>query len=328
MVQAQKQTLPEEIMAISRGFMESRALLTAIELDLFSAIRDGATAAQAAEKLKTDPRAMESLLNVLVAMKLATKADGVFRATPNTARFLADSLESVRMAMMHTAHLWHSWSTLTEAVRTGTSVYSRKRTEEFTEAFISAMHRNASSRAAHVVRALDIAHRRRVLDVGGGSGAYSIAFAQANPKLRAVVFDLGPVITIATRHIDEAGLGERVKVSVGDFHTDSFGEGYDMVFLSAICHMNSPEENVALLKKAYAALIPGGEVVIQDYLLNAEKTAPRAGALFALNMLVGTRAGSSYSEPEYRSWLAEAGFEEVKVVQLPGPTGLMTGVRR
>lgn len=329
MLQLQTQNLPPEIEAVARGFMESRALLTALELDLFSAIKDGATANDAAQQIRADPRATESLLNAIVAMNLATKQDATFRPTPSTARFLTSgSPESVRAAMLHTVHMWDRWNTLTDAVRAGTSVYTGKRTSDQTEAFIAAMHRNASVRAASVANALDLSNRKRLLDVGGGSGAYSIAFAQANENLRCVVFDLGPVTKIAERHIAQEKLSDRVTVQVGDLRTDEFGTGYDLVFLSAILHMLSPEENVKLLKKAHGALVPGGELVIQDFIMNDEKTAPRAGALFALNMLVATKGGSSYSEREYRSWLRETGFGEVRSVPFPGaPTGLVIGVR-
>jgi hypothetical protein len=114
-----------------------------------------------------------------------------------------------------------------------------------------------------------------------------------------------------------------VRWRAGDLRTDALGEGYDLVFISAICHMLSEAENRDLLRRSRAALAPGGRIVIQDFILEPDKTAPKTAALFALNMLVGTRAGASYSEPEYAGWLAEAGFEEIRRVRLPGPAGLM-----
>ena len=108
---------------------------------------------------------------------------------------------------------------------------------------------------------------------------------------------------------------------------DPLGENYDLVLLSAICHMFSPEENRELLRRAYRALAPKGQLVVQDFILEPNKTAPRAAALFSLNMLVSTRAGSSYSEPEYESWLKASGFSDVRRVRLPGPTGLMIATR-
>jgi len=324
------QPVPPEIDAIARGYMESRALLTAIELDIFTAIEDGATAPEAAKRIGTDPRATEALLNAIVAMGFATKRDGVFHPTPDTARLLtSESPESIRMGLMHTVGLWNRWHTLTDAVRAGTSVVEGIRSPEQIEAFIAAMERGGQHRAETVAGALDLASKSRVLDVGGGSGAYSRALALANPALRCVVFDLEPVTKIAQRHIDAAGISNRVTTAVGDLHRDAFGEGYDVVLLSQILHMLGPDECVRLIEKASAALVPGGEVVIQDFILTDDKTSPRYGALFALNMLVVTKAGNSYSGAEYREWLEGAGFSDVRIIPLPDlPTGLVVGVKR
>jgi predicted O-methyltransferase YrrM len=215
-------------------------------------------------------------------------------------------------------------------VRAGTSVASRQAPDfigPWTQAFIAAMHRNATERAGWVVRAVGAAEVRRMLDVGGGSGAYSIAFAKANPELTADILDLGEVTLIAQGHIERAGMADRVRVRAGDLRVDKLGEGYDLVFVSAICHMLDENENRDLLGRCRDALRPGGRIVVQEFILQADKTAPKSAALFALNMLVGTRAGSAYSEPEYAAWLAEAGFREIRRVRLPGPAGLMIGTR-
>jgi len=327
----QSRALPDELSERIRAFQESRVILTALELDLFSAVGDGCGAAGVATKLGTDPRATDTLMNALTALGLLAKKDGVFRNAPAAARwFAAGSPDSERQALLHTAHLWVRWSTLTDCVRAGTAVAAEQERvgeEEWTEAFIAAMHRNASARAELVVRTVDVSGVRRMLDVGGGSGAYSIAFAQANERLTADILDLASVAPIAGRHVAEAGVGDRVHVRVGDLRSDDLGRDYDLVFISAICHMLSPEENGDLLRRCFAALAPGGRIAVQDFILEPDKTAPRWAALFAINMLVGTPAGSSYSEPEYREWLAAAGFRDIRHVRLPGSTGLMMAMR-
>jgi cyclopropane fatty-acyl-phospholipid synthase-like methyltransferase len=200
--------------------------------------------------------------------------------------------------------------------------------DDWTVPFIAAMHRNATSRAPLIVRTVGSAGVARLLDIGGGSGAYSIAFAQASPTMQATIFDLPTVLPIAERHVAEAGLSERVKTQVGDLTKDDFGGGYDLVLLSAICHMLGPEENVDLLRRAGAALKPGGRIAIQDHVMNAEHTTPRAGALFAINMLVGTPNGGTFSEAEYRQWLEQAGFAAVHRHPLPGPNDLIIATKR
>jgi (2Fe-2S) ferredoxin len=323
--------MPDDLQQAISGFRESRAILTATELDMFSAVGDGADSGDVAKKLGTDQRATESLLNSLAAMELIQKRDGIFSNGPVAARYLAaGSPDDSRAAITHTIHLWPRWSTLTECVRQGTSVTYKEMSErgdDWTGAFIAAMHKSASFRAPMVVRAIGIEGVRRMLDVGGGSGAYSIAFAGASQALQADILDLAAVVPLAQKHIDEAGLSDRVKTRVGDLRVDTFGSGYDMVFISAICHMLSSSENEDLLRRSFDALLSGGRVVIQDFILDADKTKPRTAALFALNMLVGTKKGSAYSEVEYSEWLRDAGFGDIRPIALPGPTRLMVAVR-
>ncbi len=324
--------LPENISLheILRGFMSSRALLTALELDVFTAVGAGATAAQAAAKIGSDARATEMLLNVLVALKLLAKSGDVFRNTALTARFLsADSRDNARPGLMHNVHLWDSWSTLTECVRRGTAVAhspSASRDEESTRAFIAAMDRNARERTTQVVGAVGNGIER-MLDLGGGSAAYSIAFAQAHPQLRVDLLDQSSVLPLTQDYIRRAGLEARIRTRAGDLRTDAFPEGYDLVLLSAIAHSFSPEENRDLLGRIYRSLAPKGRLVVQDFILEADKTSPTFAALFSLNMLVNTEGGASYSEPEYEGWLREAGFREIRRVRLPGPANLMIATK-
>ena len=317
---------PEELGRILQSFRESRVVLTGVELDIFGAVGEGATSAEATAKAGTDPRATEFLMNALAAMGLLIKKDGVFRNSPAAVTLTGDG----RSSLMHLVGLWHRWSTLTDCVRSGTAVDGGEldeRGEEWTEAFIAAMHAHASRGASAVVEAVAVDGVRRMLDVGGGSGAYSIAFARASESLHADILDLPMVVQIAQRHIDEAGLSDRITTRIGDMRKDPLGEGYDLVFLSAICHMFGPDENRALFAKAFAALTPGGRIVVQDFVLDPGGASPRNTALFAINMLVNTRAGGTYTEAQYAAWLSEAGFEGVRHVRMPGPAGLVVARR-
>ena len=304
--------LPDDLNQTLRAYMESRALLTALELDVFTAVGSGATAAEVAQKISTHPRATEMLLNALVAMGMLAKQQGVFRNTPATARYFAEgSKDNARPGLIHIANIWHRWSNLTDCVRAGTAVGHQEmaeRGDDWTEPFIAAMHRNAAERAPLVVQAVGAAADERLLDVGGGSAAYSIAFAQANEKLHATVLDLPTVLPIAQRHINAAGLAGRVETRAGDLRRDPLGKGFTLVLVSAICHMLSPEENQDLFRRCFEALEPQGRVVMQDFILEPDKTAPKQAALFALNMLVGTPAGSTYSYEEYTRLVARGGI--------------------
>jgi (2Fe-2S) ferredoxin/predicted O-methyltransferase YrrM len=318
--------LPDDVTETIRGFWDSRAVLTAIELDIFTAVGSGASAAEVAGKIKTDARATDMLLNALVALKLLQKSGEQFENTAVSKRFFtAGSPDNARPGQMHIVNLWKRWSTLTDAVRAGTRVAERGSNEEWTASFIAAMDQNARGRAEGLVKAAGVNGARRMLDLGGGSGAFSIAFAKAAPELRGELLDLGDVLPITQEHLRQAGVAERISTRAGDMLQSELGKDYDLVLLSAICHMFSEEENRGLLKRIYQALAPNGRMVVQDFILEADKTAPTFGALFALNMLVGTKGGDSYSEPEYTEWMRAAGFREIKRVRMPGPSGLMIG---
>lgn len=319
--------LPDDLMQVIRGFQESRVVLSAIELDVFSAVGGGATAAQVATAVAANARGTEMLLNALTALGLLTKTGDVFGVTPVSMRFLtAGGQNDSRAAMMHYVGLWKRWSTLTGAVRGGSGSKTDPEAD-WTRWFIAAMHRNASERARGLVETVGTAGVTRMLDVGGGSGAYSIAFVKASDALHAEVLDLESVLPLTRGYIADAGVDARVATRAGDLRTDTFGSGYDLVLVSAICHMLGPDENRDLLKRCCDALRRGGRVVVQDFILNAEKTAPRTAALFSLNMLVGTEKGASYSGDEYETWMREAGFERVERIGLGGPTSLIVGFK-
>jgi (2Fe-2S) ferredoxin/ubiquinone/menaquinone biosynthesis C-methylase UbiE len=321
-------TLPDNLFEMTRSFMPSRALLTALELDLFTAVAAGSSAEQVAQKIHADPRATEMLLNVLASLKLLDKRDQTFSNTAASSRFFAaGSRDNAQPGLLHIAHIWHNWSNLTECVRAGTSVPTARREDDWTRAFIVAMDYNAKDRAGAIVKAVGTEGVKRVLDLGGGSAAYSIAFARAVPGLTSDILDIAEVVPLTQKYIQQAGLADRITTRAGDMLRSPLGENYDLILVLAICHMFSPEENRDLFKRAHRALAPRGRLVVQDFILEPSKTAPRAAALFSLNMLVGTRAGSSYSEPEYAAWLQEAGFHDIKRVRMPGPAGLMIGVR-
>jgi ubiquinone/menaquinone biosynthesis C-methylase UbiE len=320
--------LPDDIHDMVRSFMPSRALLTALELDIFTAVGKGGDAQQIAAKIQAAVRATEMLLNVLVSLKLLEKRDGIYTNTPAAARFLAEgSPDSARTAQLHMANMWQRWSKLTEAVRTGTAVESA-RDNGWVTSFIAAMDHTARGRARAVAQAVELDGEKRMLDLGGGSGAYSIAFVKAASALHSEIVDLPEVLPITQEYIRHAGLSDRISTRPGDMLTVPLAPAsYDLILLSAICHMFSPEENQQLLARAYAALAPQGRLVIADFVLDADKTSPRFATLFALNMLVGTRAGASYSEPEYAEWMKAAGFASSKRVRMPGPVNLMIATK-
>ena len=190
-----------------------------------------------------------------------------------------------------------------------------ERGEASLRAFIGAMHAIGRSLSMEISRAFDAGRFRRLLDIGGGSGTYTIAFLRANPQMTAVLFDLAPVISMAKERLRAEGLSDRVTLAAGDFYGDELPSGCDLALLSAIIHQNSPAQNLDLYKKAFRALDPGGSILIRDHLMDESRTSPLAGALFAVNMLVATQGGDTYTFGEIKEGLEKAGFTGVSLIR-------------
>jgi predicted O-methyltransferase YrrM len=228
------------------------------------------------------------------------------------------------------AQLWDRWGRLTEIVRKGkapTSVEALERDEKSTGAFIGAMHAIGLGLARNVVARLDLSGRENLIDVGGGSGVYTIAMLRAAPRMRATIFDRPLVIEIARKKLVEEGMTDRVALVSGDFYVDALPGGHDLALLSAIIHQNDAEQNVALYRKVFDALVPGGAIVIRDFVMNEDHTAPPDGAVFAVNMLVNTPGGSTYSFEEIDGDLTAAGFEDTKLLHRGEMDSLVTARR-
>jgi 2-polyprenyl-3-methyl-5-hydroxy-6-metoxy-1,4-benzoquinol methylase len=305
----------DEVREVAYAFQKSRILLTAYELDLFTVLgKDLKTSGEVARAIGADARATDRLMNALCAMGLLTKEDSRFSNTQAASRFLVRDEPGYMAGLMHTVNLWDTWSTLTQAVRQGTATAHRGvngRGETGLAAFIAAMHARASREASTVVAEIGVSGVSRVLDVGGGSGAYAMALVRAGDGIRATVFDLPNVVPLTRMYIEREGLSDKVDITAGDYLTDDLGSGYDLVFLSAIIHSNSVEQNQSLVKKCARALSPGGRIIVQDFIMDEDRTSPPRGAFFALNMLVGTAAGDTYTEAEVRTWMEEASLSGI-----------------
>ena len=304
--------LPDRLDELIRGYMPSRCILTALELDIFTAVGDGADAVQVGTRINANARAAGMLLNALVALGLLSKSGEEYRNTAESARFFTQgSRDNRRDGLLHIAQVWHRWSTLTGAVRSGKRIpIGRDETPEWTSNFIAAMHGNAKDHADLLVKTLGTSGVRRILDLGGGSGAYSIAFAKACPA-QCDILDLPQVIPHTAEYVSRAGVSAQVSLRGGDIRQVDLGSGYDLILMNNIAHAFSEEQNRDIFCRARRALAPNGRIVVRDYILNPDKTGPQRAAVFCLNMLVGTDGGATYSESEYTQWMNDAGFTEI-----------------
>ena len=304
------------MMELSRAFQGSRIFLTAYEMDVFTALGDKKKSSEEiAHEIGADHRGTDRLLNALCALELLLKSDGKFSNSPVAAQFLVKGKPGYQAGLMHSVHLWDSWSTLTGAVKNGGLVRQMpvdERDDKWFVAFIAAMHGRAANEAPRLVSSLDLTGVSRVLDVGGGSGAFSMAFVRTGKNIKATVFDLPNVVSLTQGYVAKEGLSDKIDTVSGDYNKDELPTGYDLTFLSAIIHSNSSRQNQALFNKVSRSLNPGGRIVVSDFIMNDDRTSPAFGAFFALNMLVNTPKGDTFTESEVKEWMTAAGMSFVE----------------
>ncbi|MEN6620414.1 MAG: methyltransferase [Smithella sp.] len=311
---------PEIILRLARQFMESRILLSAVEINIFTLL-DGkqASVPELASSLDADLRGLTILLDALAAMGLISKKEDLYQCSPNAALFLSEkSNRSLLPMIRHLVNLWESWSNLTNKVKKPALINPPDpdiRNIIELHAFIGAMHVVGEPMAQKIAAVVQPGKAKSLIDIGGASGTYTIAFLRAAPEMKATLFDRSMVIPIARERLIKSGLIDRVNLVAGNFYKDEFPGGHDLVLISAIIHQNSPAENIELFKKASRAMVPGGRIIIRDHVMEPDRTEPREGAIFAVNMLVNTEGGGTYTFNEIKDWLVEAGFVKIRLLQ-------------
>jgi hypothetical protein len=308
----------EEILEMVRAFQPACVLTAAVELDIFSAlVSHPMTAKSLSTKLGTDLRATTILLDALTALRFLTKSADKYIVPSDAARMLTEeSPDNILPALRHQANGLRRWNQLARITKTGKpaeckpSISGRAADEA---AFIGAMDNFSSPFANKIVEQLKLEFEH-LLDIGGASGTWTIAFLRAAPGARATLFDLPSVIPLAKKRIAKAGLTKRVTYVAGDYYRDKLPAGADFAWLSAIAHQNSRKQNRALFVKIYSSLSRSGILVIRDVVMEFCRTKPAAGALFAVTMLVATEGGGTYTFDEFQDDITSAGFAKVKLL--------------
>jgi len=294
------------------SFAVSRIILTANNFCFFDHLNPpGKTARALAGKLSVDVRAAEMLLDSLAAIGLLRKRNLTYSNSPVAARYLVSGKPAYQGDILrHYSTLWDNWSGLDTVLRTG-KPYRKSHDHE---AFILGMHNLASLRTEGFMAALDLTGVERALDLGGGPGTYSMALAQKCKEV--MLMDFPETLKIARKVIAKAGLSKRIKLLPGDFTSDDMGSGYDLILISQILHAYDEKACIAMLKKSCRALDQGGRVIVQEFPLDETRTSPLPSALFAINMLVHTAGGNTYTPKEMSGWMKKAGFTNIKTTLL------------
>jgi len=309
------------------AFQRTGALKAAIDLDLFTAIgAESATAAEIASRCECPERGVRILSDSLVIFGFLTKQDGRYALTSDSAFFLdrkSPAYIGAAAEFFLSPGIVEGFSDLAATIRKGSIHQSELGTIEpnhpvwikFARAMGPMMIPPAHG-AADLV-ALDPARETRILDIAASHGAYGIAMAQKNPRAHLVALDWESVLTVATENAHAAGLGSRFSTIVGDAFTVDLGADYDAVLVPNFLHHFNRADCVRFLRRVHAALRPGGQVVIVEFVPNEDRVTPPATASFSLIMLGTTPEGDAYTFAEYQSMLAEAGFGKCALHPLP-----------
>jgi len=311
---------PSRIVDMASAFYESAALFAASDLGVFAKLAElgPADLDTVISSCGLDRRGGRILLDACAALGLLEKSGGRYRNTPEAALFLVPgSPADLSGAIRYNRDVYAAWGRLKEMALSGKPVekpeFHLGEDPARTRTFVMAMHGRALGIGRAVVPLLNLAGRRRVLDVGGGPGTYSVLIAEAHPGLECVVLDLPPVTAIAAEIIGRAGLAGRVKTLAGDYHSTAFPLDVDAVLFFGVLHQEDPDAIRGLLRRSHEALAPGGLVYVLDMMTDASRTCPKFSALFSVNMALTSENGWVFSDEDLGGWLAEAGFRDVSV---------------
>jgi precorrin-6B methylase 2 len=323
---------PFRFMETMFGYAPALILDSAAACGIFEALAEGGrTSAQVAEACKVTPRGAAIILNALVGLEWLIKSGEAYRLTDESAALLLKSSPGY-----HGGMLWHivrrllpAWQNLETTLRTGKPAVPLNIEGEgggcFRD-FVAALYCANYPAARTLAAALPAVMEQRglkVLDVAAGSGVWGIALAMASPKVRVTALDWQAVVPVTRGTAEQIGVADRFDFIGGDVHEAEWGSGYGLIVLGHILHTQGEALSRALLKKAHDSLAPGGTLVVAEVLVNEDRTGPAMPLIFAVNMLVTTDIGDTYSLGELTSWLADAGYSNIRTLDVPGSSPLI-----
>ena len=317
---------PEPIMRLASGFMAAKHLFAASELGLFEALAGSpATLDALAARVGLTRRAARISADAMVALGLLERSGDMYANSQVAAHFLAGTAPADLRPLLRfwDAISYPTWQGLAEALGSGPAKQVFDLDDDQQEVVSAGIEAVLAGPAQALAETVDFSARGSLLDVGGGTGSWSIAAVRRHPALRATVFDMPVTADIARRRIADAGLADRISVQPGDALADDLPKGHDVFLVANLVHYWSPQDNVALLRRIRDAAGPGGRMLLADFWTDPTHTAPLQAALMAGEFAVHLRDGDVYSVEEVREWLPAAGWRFVEHQPLAGPQTLI-----
>ena len=320
-------------MRAATAYAESKTLLTAAKIGLFSPLPGGIVAATFAHQHNLSEQGLGLLLNALVALRIMVRENGGNYRIREDIATLFSRYPGMVADMLHHDHLYHTWEHLEESVRTGESpdppAGELASYPASLEVFLLSMRAHATYLAPDLCRLPGWEKKRTLLDLGGGGAGFARAFTKAFNALSVTIADLPDAITITRRHLAEAGETDRISLFPCNCYEDPLPEGlFEGILISHLIHIYPARDNRRLIHKAAQHLHPHGELLLLDYFLDENETAPKEAAIFRLLIKMGTPRGDCYSLPVAFDWLESAGLTAHRVIPLQGGNTLIAARRR
>jgi ubiquinone/menaquinone biosynthesis C-methylase UbiE len=335
--QTQNQVTPERLMQFGFAYAPPLVIGAAVSNKVFDTLAGGPkTIEQVGKETGASARGLRAIMNALVGLDLLTKHGDKYSLSPESEAFLLSNKPGSLAGFfpMNMRRLIPIWLKLDEIVRTGQPPEARNEEgpgtdffQELVENIIPMSYGTATALADHL-KVAETKDNLRVLDIASGSGIWGIALAQKSPRAQVTAVDWAGMIPTTKRITQKFGVGDRFKFIEGDILEADFSSGYDIAILGHILHSEGEERSRELLKRVSAALKSGGTIAIGEWLVNDERTEPLPALLFAVQMLVNTKEGDTYSFNEIKNWLEEAGFKNARTVEAPGPSPLVLATKK
>jgi ubiquinone/menaquinone biosynthesis C-methylase UbiE len=278
---------------------------------------------------------MSAVLNALVGLQLLERTRNRYKLTPESAAFLVSTNPPYYGAFFEhtTEHLIPQWLQINRVVRTGkpaTALNSEREGAKFFAGFVESLFPLSVGAARVLGEHLQLAKATapvKVLDIAAGSGVWGITLAQQSPQVRMAAVDWPEVLKITEKMARRHGIAKRLTKIPGDLLKVSYGKGHHIATLGHIIHAEGRERSRRLFKKVFNALAPGGTIAIMEFVVNHDRTGPPMGLLFAVNMLINTKAGDTFSFEEMSAWLREAGFRKPRLLEVPAVSPLVLATK-